>query len=126
MPNRKGRAFTGLLADPPKPLPDDAEEPNPQQQRGLAPVPDPVEPTEVEPGEPERTAPELPAQAQAAPAKTRRAATTIRLRQSDAEILEAAWLEARQTDLRLSYPEFAGRVIREWRTSSAQSSSNSR
>ena len=41
-----------------------------------------------------------------------RAATTVRLRPSAAEPLNAAWLdERRRNDPKLSYPEFASRIV---------------
>jgi hypothetical protein len=42
----------------------------------------------------------------------RRAATSIRIQQLVADELEEAWLRAKSVDLRLSYSEYASRLIR--------------
>jgi hypothetical protein len=128
VPNRKG--FTGLLSDPPQPLPDEdsstpgtvvdlravsaEERPAPKKTAKKAAPAAPVSASQPEP-EPVPEAPVI-----AAPPKvsaggqtgTRRAATSIRIHQSVADDLEAAWLKAKSVDLRLSYSEFASRLLR--------------
>src|SRR5215213_4409866 len=67
-----------------------------------------------------RPVPQAKSPAAAAPPKAsddeqtagRRAATSIRIQQPVADDLEAAWLRAKSVDLRLSYAEFASRLLR--------------
>jgi hypothetical protein len=124
VPNRKG--FGHLLSDPPKPLPE--EEP-PKRTARLVPVPaeevqTPAtalaeEPVAVAQSAPE-PAPQVDPSPVAEPAKAsdgaltekRRAATSIRIHQPVADDLEAAWLRAKSVDLRLSYAEYASRIVR--------------
>jgi hypothetical protein len=124
VPNRRG-GFTGLLSEPPKPLPD--EEP-PTQKRTIELVTVPAEEVEPTPAaEPVTTsqpAPEpvpqakspttaaTPAASDSGQAGKRRAATSIRIQQQVADELEAAWLRAKSVDLRLSYSEYTSRLLR--------------
>lgn len=123
MPNRRG--FTGLLSEPPKPLPD--EESSTQKSAvELHAVPtEDAQPAKkatkkapaAEPASESRPAPEpvIAAPPKANDSKqtnNRRAATSIRIQQAVADELETAWLRAKSVDLRLSYTEFASRVMR--------------
>lgn len=91
------------LTNVPRPLPDlPAEEP----AAAPAPPPEPGPEPRPEPPSTSRRAPAL------VPTATARAASTIRLRPSAAEPLNEAWLHERQTrDPKLSYPEFASRIV---------------
>ena len=129
MPKRGG--FAGrLLSEPPKPLPDEeSATPKPAVELHAVPaeevqtakkatkkapaaepvsagqsVQDPVPPSPViatsrNTSDSEQTS-------------KRRAATSIRIQQPVADDLEAAWLRAKRVDLRLSYAEFASRLLR--------------
>lgn len=116
-PARGKRSFSGLLSDPPTPLPDveddqpiHAEEPAiiippaaPAPDRDIVATPHvdapAATPPEVEPPDRRKS-------------RTRSAPTTVRLRQSAADALEAAWLEERRTgDPRISATEFASRAV---------------
>jgi hypothetical protein len=103
---RTGRKFKGLLSDPPAPLSDDeAVQPLPEPASApVATVPaSAAAPTSAEPAPRSQPRPG---------AETKNAPTTIRLRQSAANALEAAWLEERRTgDPRVSGTEFASRAV---------------
>jgi len=102
VPASRGRGFDLGLTGPVTPLPDpDQPESAPASTAATPPAPDPI------PARPARSRRSTP------PAQPRpKAATTIRLRPSAAEPLNEAWLAERQaTDPKLSYPEFASRII---------------
>lgn len=128
--NRRG--FSGLLSDPPKPLPDE-ESSSPKPAVELHAVPTEEVRTAkkttkkrpaTEPVATSQPAPEpvpqakspaaapLPKASDSKQTSERRAATSIRIHQPEADDLEAAWLSAKSVDLRLSYTEFASRLIR--------------
>jgi hypothetical protein len=136
--NRRGRGLTNLLSEP-KPLPDDdsevtaperivveavdapaevrpaavsaaqAETAIAQEPASLAPAPN----ARVEP--PRRVEPiadRAPLNGSGGSQRGKRAATSIRIHQDVADELETAWLKAKSVDLRLSYSEYASRLLR--------------
>ena len=117
MPTKR---FDLALSEPPKPLPDD------DAPVEVAEASAPSQPSRRRPsaartnGPASRIAEPKPTQTKAVPAEQagetvtyRRAATTVRLRPSAADPLNAAWLdERRRTDPTLSYPEFASKIVR--------------
>ena len=127
--NRRG--FSGLL-EPPKPLPEEeSSTPKPAVELHAVPTEEVQtvkkaatkgaagEPVSASPPEP-RPVPQAKSPAATAPPKAsddeqtggRRAATSIRIHQPVADDLEAAWLRAKSVDLRLSYTEYASRLLR--------------
>jgi hypothetical protein len=118
VPSRGRKSFS--LITQPEPLPDTdtpaaAEaavevQPSPPLRQEASPAraaKAPKQPT----AQPPVVAAPAPAPA-AAESPSTRAATTIRLRPSAAEPLNAAWLnERRYKDPKISYPEFASRVV---------------
>lgn len=122
MPSSSSK-FSGLM-DAPKPLPaSDDEAPMGESSRRSTSASRTTKATTKSPSTNERRAgqPKVPpaaplAQAEqlnvVAPKASPVAATTVRLRPSAAEPLNAAWLEQRRrNDPKLSYPEFASRIV---------------
>jgi hypothetical protein len=127
VPNRKG--FSGLLSEPPRPLPDEeSSTPKPavelhavpageiqtaKKAAKKAPAAEPVAASRPVPKPvPQAKSPVTGASPKASDngqTSERRAATSIRIHQPEADDLEAAWLKAKAVDLRLSYTEFACR-----------------
>lgn len=106
MPDRgSGKGFSGRLLAPPQPLPDvqpDAEQPGQPEQAEPIQRPAAGRTQRQRAQQDRRTPPPMPP-----------AATTIRLRPTAAEPLNAAWLnERRMRDPKLSYPEFASMIVR--------------
>jgi hypothetical protein len=100
VPAKGGSLVPPLITQMPRPLPDDDQDLAARGAERQA-EPAPVQPQAVRP---RRTA--------AAPVAKPRAATTVRLRPSAAEPLNEAWLAERQaSDPKLSYPEFASRIV---------------
>lgn len=130
----KDRRFSSLLSAPPAPIPDDKDEqlgagereesrrtgstrqPGPASKAPPAtgprqPAQPNAEPTRTEAATPEVVDEPTPAPTPA-PMATASAATTVRLRPSAAEPLNAAWLdERRRNNPKLSYPEFASMIV---------------
>ena len=98
----KGGSFGNLgLTQPLRPLPDDED----QAAAVADPAAAPAAPQQGATTRGRRSTPQPPA-------PKPRAATTVRLRPSAAEPLNEAWLAERQaTDPKLSYPEFASRIV---------------
>jgi hypothetical protein len=132
---KSSRNLSGLLSDPPKPLPDDSADaptaPDEAPAVEEAPAADIVdlrsEPTvaEATPAAEEvttatrRRRPELAAPAPSAPASAAApvgggdAAATVRLHQPAANALSDAWLDQRMyVNPKLSEPEFASEIVR--------------
>lgn len=129
MPNRRG-GFSGLLKDPPKPLPDDepiapeqtveavadlAEQSPPAVSVSPAEAvvaPQPVSPAAAPTRHVKPPAVPAPMNGNGSSQQGKRAATSIRIQQDVADELEPAWLRAKSKDLRLSYSEYASRLLR--------------
>jgi hypothetical protein len=127
VPNNR-RGFSGLL-EPPKPLPEEeSSTPKPavelhavpteevqavKKAAKKAPAGKPVRGQLPEPvPQVKSPAAVLPKASEDEQTGGRRAATSIRIQQSVADDLEAAWLRAKSVDLRLSYSEYASRLLR--------------
>jgi outer membrane biosynthesis protein TonB len=125
VPNRKG--FTGLLSEPPQPLPDEESSiPKPAVELHAVPakeVQTAKKAAATKPVAVSRPTPKPAPQADPPPVAVsnaddsaqkgnRRAATSIRIQQQVADDLETAWLRAKSIDLRLSYTEYTSRLLR--------------
>ncbi len=121
MPSRSRPTFSGLLSEPPAPLPDDDEPTGPTSSplTGVPPAATPVPPVAAETPAPtvQLVVAEGPEPTDATPeiqtdGRELAAPTTIRLRKPAAIALRHQWLEEKRRNVLLSYPEFASEIVR--------------